>query len=443
MKEYTMLLQGPLLLILIGGLILADAFSSTEWEKPGKGIRAACFLTGLATGLLMDYLLVDVSTASTALEAPICLTMVFLYLRFGCGEAGIVAFQDTVWCFLLSDLLVQIVFQIGSVFAPMNVPAAAPVRFLLLGASLALLCFTLRRSFFRWLRRSGERKPGGRNALFSALVLLIYLLGANFQFIVWLMDYVPEGASSLITVFRMIVTGICLCLLALQNSIAVRQETELELAMQKNLWRERQNQFELSQENMDLINRKCHDLKHQIAAIRQMKDEGEIDRQMAEMERAVLIYDSSFQTGDETLDVILTEKKLSCEDKHITMTCMAEGQSLSFLNKVDLYTMLGNALDNAIESVSKLEDPEKRVIQIAVYTEGALLMIRIRNYFEGKLDFDGSLPVTTKGEKDYHGYGLKSIRYTAEQYGGTVRIQAEDCYFTLQILIPLEKEKAE
>ena len=100
--------------------------------------------------------------------------------------------------------------------------------------------------------------------------------------------------------------------------------------------------------------------------------------------------------------------------------------------------MMGNAIDNAIESVSKLEDPEKRVIQIALYSEGALLMIRVRNYYEGELDFDGALPVTTKGETDYHGYGLKSIRHTAENYGGTVRIQAEDHYFTLQILIPKE-----
>jgi sensor histidine kinase regulating citrate/malate metabolism len=64
-------------------------------------------------------------------------------------------------------------------------------------------------------------------------------------------------------------------------------------------------------------------------------------------------------------------------------------------------------------------------------------MIRVENYFESPLDMTNGEIQTTKKDKDYHGYGVKSIRYTAEQYGGSVSITAEDNWFYLRILIPI------
>ena len=50
------------------------------------------------------------------------------------------------------------------------------------------------------------------------------------------------------------------------------------------------------------------------------------------------------------------------------------------------------------------------------------------------------LPVTTKEDSDYHGFGLKSIRHTAEKYGGGISVQTGSNFFSLQVLLPVRQE---
>ena len=69
-------------------------------------------------------------------------------------------------------------------------------------------------------------------------------------------------------------------------------------------------------------------------------------------------------------------------------------------------------------------------------------LLRFENCFEGELTFENGLPLTTKGDTDYHGYGLKSIRRTAQKYGGTVTVNTRKNWFELKILLPLEDSSA-
>lgn len=65
-------------------------------------------------------------------------------------------------------------------------------------------------------------------------------------------------------------------------------------------------------------------------------------------------------------------------------------------------------------------------------------MICCENYSENPLVMAGSnLPTTTKSNKQYHGYGLKSIQAAAQKYGGTMTISSKDNWFILQVLIPV------
>jgi len=209
-----------------------------------------------------------------------------------------------------------------------------------------------------------------------------------------------------------------------------------ELDVQQQLWLKHKGQYELTAENVELINRKCHDLKHQIAALRQISDQSQREATIQALEESVMIYDSIVETGNHILDTILTEKSLLCEARGITLTCVADGQCLSFMDAVDLYTIFGNALDNAVECVSVLADVERRTIAVSVFSRADLLFIQLENYCEGSLVFGDGLPVTTKERDGNHGFGLKSIRYTAEKYGGFLTLQAEDDIFLLRVTIP-------
>lgn len=86
------------------------------------------------------------------------------------------------------------------------------------------------------------------------------------------------------------------------------------------------------------------------------------------------------------------------------------------MHPMDISALFGNALDNAFESVSKIEDTDKRLIYVYVARQKNFLRIRIENCYEGRIRFEGGMPVTDKTDHRFHGYGTKSIRRIAEQY---------------------------
>ena len=108
------------------------------------------------------------------------------------------------------------------------------------------------------------------------------------------------------------------------------------------------------------------------------------------------------------------------------------------MDAVDLYTIFGNALDNAIESVTAIPDPERRVIAVTVYTRSSLLLIQLENYYEQPLTFAGRSPRHHQGAKRLPRLRYEeSIQYTAEKYGGIMTVHAEDHLFILRVSIPM------
>ena len=390
------------------------------------------------TVTLLEWHLVDFATASTAWEVLFCIAAIFLYAMFGMGHSFGKSCYFTIWSYLLLSIVLQITMPAAAALPGRDnyvhyLTRAFPVFIVVLGATAVLV----KRKIVPELQMDGKYRVSRQKLMMTFLVVCLFIVLSNYQLIFWLLGSEPETMSKMITIYRLVLGITAVGVLLLQNSLEKKQHVEQELDMIQQLWYRQQDQYRLSQENIDLINRKCHDLKHQMAAIRHMKDDEEINRQLKEMEHSVMIYDSVVKTGNPVLDTVLTEKSLYCEEHQIVMTCMADGSHLDFIDRVDLYTMFGNAIDNAVESVMKLKDKEKRVIQVSVFHEKKLLMIRVKNHCEDKLKFVDGLPVTTKKDKGYHGFGLKSMQHTAEKYGGTVVCQQLDHAFVLQILLPI------
>ena len=74
---------------------------------------------------------------------------------------------------------------------------------------------------------------------------------------------------------------------------------------------------------------------------------------------------------------------------------------------------------------------------MAVYAKKDFLVIQCGNYCEEQLEFQDGLPVSTKGDSACHGFGRKSIRYTAGRYGGTMTLHNRDRWFEINIVIPI------
>jgi len=229
----------------------------------------------------------------------------------------------------------------------------------------------------------------------------------------------------------------CVLLLTVQFGIFDRSLIAQEHAVMEQIFQEKEQQYRLSQENIDIINRKCHDMKHQIALLRASQNLAEREQGLREMEEAVMIYDTTVKTGNQILDTLLTEKSLQCERHRIDISCIVDGQLLCFMDSTDLYSLFGNALDNAIECVLS-EDEENRIISLCVAYQTGCVLVSLDNYCSAPVRFRNGLPLTTKEDNGYHGFGTRSIQYVTQKYGGTMTMKhiPEENRFSLTILFP-------
>lgn len=225
----------------------------------------------------------------------------------------------------------------------------------------------------------------------------------------------------------------CLMVLYIQNSMMVNKRLENELFVTSKLLHESEKKFNESKLNIDLINIKCHDLKHQIR--RFAKNQNVSSDTIKELEEMINIYDTNVNSGNEALDIILAEKSLLCKNKNIKFNCLADCSKLSFLTNADIYSLFGNAIDNAIDAVLKLEEEEKRCINLIVKNTKNFISITISNYFTGniELNVDG-IPKTTKNNKNFHGFGFKSMKMIVDKYNGDFNLSITKDIFKISIL---------
>ena len=281
----------------------------------------------------------------------------------------------------------------------------------------------------RWMPEKGQYQIGPRQMV-SAWVFCI--MSEN----LFIYAKVDPGAA----LFNIVLQFYCITLLYLQSALFKKSSMRKELETIQLLWHQQKGQYQLSKETIELINHKCHDLKHQVQAIRAVKDEKERETYLEKIEKSVQIYSAIVRTGNEILDTILTEKSLICENSGIHINCVADGSLLAFMNPVDLYTLFGNALDNAIEAVRKLESKEKRVIDIMLYERQSFLMLQIVNPMCGEVKFEDGLPLTTKAKNGYHGYGMKSMLHTIQKNEGHLTTEVKNGCFYFNVMLPLERD---
>ena len=218
------------------------------------------------------------------------------------------------------------------------------------------------------------------------------------------------------------------------------QVKEIQIRFEKdtlhNIMEMQYKNYQLSKENIDMVNRKYHDLKHQINLLKTQAYVGKSTSYLEKMEREIRVYETQNKTGNQILDAVLTNKAMICQNKEIELKFIVDGGALSFMEDMDVSALFGNMLDNAIESAEKQREKQKRLIWLYVTKEKQFVRIRTENYCDEKIQFKNGMPVTTKKDRRFHGYGMKSIKSTVEKYHGSVVAAQENNWFELKILLP-------
>ena len=284
----------------------------------------------------------------------------------------------------------------------------------------------------RSLRRRGLVTVESRSMPLMLALTAIAVIGLDLI----VKDLVFDGATlPHVVLLRLVHLIVCAFILFTEYQLLYARRADDERAETERLLAERERQYRLSQENIEAINVKCHDIRHQIRHLAErgvVVDKGVLD----DIAREVDVYDSTVKTGNEALDTILTEKRLMCSTEGIELSVVADGSALDFMVPADIYALFGNALDNAVEAVRSVADPEHRVITLLVQRRRDMVSVNVENYRTGEPAFgaDG-LPRSTKADHANHGFGMRSMRSTAERYGGSLHAGVDGDIFYLNVLL--------
>lgn len=409
--------RGRTILLAAGALVIQIAFMVLTGDVPIY-LWIPCMIFAVVLMIFYIYLLCDIHKLDAA--------------YFG------------IQAFVSAEFMAALHWQLVCFFCTEDITFAAlfAIKWLL------LLIIYGGTSFLQWLLLHRQMPSDGRMHIRSREYMSALIIGvaiffiSNISFLSIQTPFSSQYSFEIMNI-RTLVTlgGVGMLYAHMVQCCEIRVRKELEAV--HNVLQNQYLQYRQSKESIDLINYKYHDLKHQIEVLRSEQDPGKREAFLNQMEEEIRKYEVQNKTGNQILDTVLTSKSLLCAKNDITFTCVADGTLVDFMDTTDICSIFGNALDNAIECEKKIPDKEKRLIHVTVSRQRNFLMIKVENYFEGRLKYGEGTPVTTKKDKKVHGYGIKSMRYTAEKYEGALSIHADDNWFELKVLIPLPREMAQ
>lgn len=350
-------------------------------------------------------------------------------LSLGMGAACFKSsFKEVLFCFVGAQLLQNLSHNIENiVYLPFAEKISDTGWFFISVAAMAAVYVA---AYFVIIRRF---RGGKKISLQSYGILLIALFSMLFCYLIQFLFQV-YGLDG-IWVIRLPLILCDVIALILQFGLQGYKWKADENAELERFIAQENKYYDAMKENIDLINMKAHDLKHFISDIRGGKYDG--DSGLAEIQEAVERYDQTANTGNKALDAVLNEKMYVCHKNGIAFSTMVQGAELAFMRLTDISSVFGNILNNAIEYEQTVPDEEKRCIMLKVFRKDNLLCIHAENYCTENLKFKDNLPVTTKGSTDYHGFGLKSVRYVVKKYGGNLSVGLRDNMFVVDIIMPV------
>lgn len=328
--------------------------------------------------------------------------------------------------FILAELAASVEWQLHCALWPARSPWE-PLSLLLLALVYGALFGGM--SYLLHIRPqpAGHLEISGSAALTAVMLALTAFAVSNLGFL--------PGSEINMSIFsiRTLVDFSGVLILTVQHEQLRENALHGELAAMDEVLHRQYEQYKRSKEGIELINSRYHELKVQIADIRAQRDRAKQDAALAKMENSILQYEAENKTGNPVLDILLTAKSMECQEKQIRMTSVADGHLLDHLSTREICTLVGTALDNAIESCAAEQDPEKRLIRTAVYAQNGFVLFRVENYCQKPVELgaDG-LPLRSA----HGGYDLRSLRAAAQQHGGSMTVHWEDGWFTLRVLLP-------
>lgn len=229
-------------------------------------------------------------------------------------------------------------------------------------------------------------------------------------------------------------------------SLSRQREMKLEIAQLK------QDQAEILERDYQALSRTYesnsklyHDLHNHIEAIYQCLTQGDIQeavRYCEDLRTPVRDISQTIWTGDKAIDYLISSKMALAEQEQIKTKVNIEYPHNTNIRSVDLTTILGNLLDNALEAAETAPD-KQRFLNLTIRRINAMLIIKVENGYGNTPRQENGTLMTSKADGTSHGWGMKSVQTAADRYDGTITTNYKDGVFQSVVTLSFQPIKTE
>ena len=286
----------------------------------------------------------------------------------------------------------------------------------------ALLLHFLLRNFWYQLRKN--------DFIVVLLFEFVTFLFINNSIVHFLMG---EYNETLDLIIMLLSTAFMLLFLYLKNNYYLQEQEQKDKIQIAQL----QQQFAYYQEKLkdeEKVRSVYHDMKNHLLVLQRQINSPETAEVIDKLQSQVAMYEDYEHTGNDILDIILKEKSEKAREKHIALSVTADLSDVDFIEPLDISTIFGNGLDNAIEASEKLPEEQRGILVKAGKIQNFFSILIENNCLQ---DSGNTKCRTTKSDDFLHGFGISNMRKAAEKYGGQLTTKCENGRFILKILLPI------
>ncbi|MCM1166502.1 MAG: GHKL domain-containing protein [Lachnospiraceae bacterium] len=298
-------------------------------------------------------------------------------------------------------------------------------------ANVLIFIISMAANGFKSVKRGNILPNAYWGALFAVPVLSLYILVIIFQ---------SEGHSVFgvfSSVAAILVMNFMVFFLFDRVSLLYTEKQENALIRQQNEYYA--NQLLLVENSHNTTSKLRHDIKNHLVTIDSYLEINNIDQARNHISEVLGIYQNKAEivhTGFPAVDGLLNFKFRSAENLGIKVNIKADLPSDFNFSTFDLTVILGNLVDNALQAVSHVE--QEKFIDLRMKCSKGMLIIKIANPYKNPIKREAGKIVTTKADKENHGFGLRNVNEVLERYNGTSSIDEGSDIFTVTVALYLE-----
>lgn len=190
-------------------------------------------------------------------------------------------------------------------------------------------------------------------------------------------------------------------------------------AQEKKEWEIAEHHYAMQQEYYDQLRIQqeetralWHDISKYLRASQVEEKEGALLQVQEMLDSISCVVD----VNNRVASVILNEYAQAARASQIELELDVQVPEVLFVTAADLYVLIGNTMDNAIEACQSLPT-EQRTIILKLKTHNNILFYEISNPFKEEH--------LSRVRNSYHGYGLRNVERCVEKYNGKMEVSKD------------------